>query len=198
MVEAPPQALTPANAPVGDLTARRLRAEWARLCDLVHLNPGRLANPSAVDTTFSVTLTNTPALPLTASAAVADSEADLPWPEPVRTHPLRIVFPRFFPTVPMELYLEHPMRHPNIHPVTGFVCLWEAHRVSYTLEHALHRAAAILGWRLLNPDPRHVMQPGLQAPQGMPALLQAPVLRGLDHSASLLPPTSKLRRRRLS
>ncbi len=97
----------------------------------------------------------------------------------------------------MELYLEAPMRHPNIHPITGFVCLWEQHRVSYTVEHAIHRAAAILGWRLLNPDPRHVMQPDALLPEE-PALPAAPVLQGIEHPAAFFDPPATPRRRRLS
>lgn len=53
-----------------------------------------------------------------------------------------------------------PVVHPNIHPDTGFVCLWDRHRVSNTVEHALHKLAAMLAGELQNTTPMHVMQPG--------------------------------------
>lgn len=166
-------------------TVRRMRHEWTLLQDLVSLNPGRLAESSATDFTFFTTLMNTPALP------------PLPATLPVTTHRLRISFPRYFPTLPMELYLEQPMRHPNIHPVTGFICLWDKHRVSYTVEHALHRTVAILGWRLLNSDPRHIMQPYIPAPESL-AALHAEALQGIEHPASFFDLPAGPRRRRLS
>ena len=170
-------------------TERRLRHEWELLESLVRLNPARLSDQAAWDSTFHVTLHGTPALPLAPGL-----------PRLVSEHRLRLCFPRFFPAVPLELYLERPVRHPNIHPVSGFVCLWQSHRVEYTVEHALHRAVAILGWRLSNPDPRHVMQPEALSTSyaGSAQRLDAPALAGLNHCAAQFDATPAERRRRLS
>ncbi len=167
-------------------TERRLQAEWALLADLIALNPGRLRNAAADDMVFSVTLEHTPAPAL-------DSRTTL------EHHLLRLVYPRFFPVVPLELYLATPVFHPNVHPETGFVCLWDRHRTANTIEHALHKASAVLGWRLFNLDPRHTMQPDAAAvaPAERDALarqLHAPPLRGVRFPAGF-EPTPGFRRR---
>ena len=87
----------------------------------------------------------------------------------------------------MELYIDQPVLHPNIHPETGFLCLWEKHRVSYTIEHALHRTVAMLAGRLFNADVLHVMQPEALALfsrfTGDFAIGSGALLQGIDHSA---------------
>ena len=130
---------------------RRLRNEWRLLQHLQALNPERLADIHAEDCTFYVTLLETPALALPDGVDV------------LRQHRLRIDFPRYFPAVPMEAFLSVPVKHPNIHPESGFVCLWDTHRVSNTVEHALLKVEAMLGWRLLNLEARHRMQHGCTA-----------------------------------
>ncbi len=170
-------------------TERRLRREWDLLNVLVQLNPARLSGPTAFDSTFQVLLSGTPALPLSEGSPALLTE-----------HRLRLHYPRFFPAVPLELYLDRPVLHPNIHPVSGFVCLWRVHRVEYGVEHALHRTVAILGWQLQNLDPRHVMQPeSLRLNQAETATrLSASPLAGIDHSASRFEVFPAERRRRLS
>ncbi len=160
-------------------TDRRLQAEWALLGQLVALNPARLFSPASDDTTIRVTLAGTPGLSPGSSM-------------PIQTHRLRIVYPRFFPALPLELYLQMPAFHPNIHPETGFVCLWDQHRTANTIEHALHKTAAMLGWRLFNLDPRHTMQPSAAAlaPMEREALAQklhAPALCGVRLPAGYEP-----------
>ena len=180
-----PEAAGPPSSP----TERRLGHEWNLLKTLVRLNPDRLSDLSAHDTTFHVTLAGTPALPLASGS-----------PGLVLEHRLRLHYPRFFPAVPLELYLERPVRHPNIHPVSGFVCLWQTHRVEYTAEHALHRTVAILGWRLQNLDARHVMQPDTLSDDqaDFSHLLEAPPLAGVHHAVLHDQAVPAPRRRRLS
>ena len=184
----PFSGLQPAALPSSP-TERRLRREWDLLKGLVRLNPDRLSHPAAHDSTFHIALAGTPALPLGSSS-----------PGLITEHRLRLHYPRFFPAVPLELYLERPVRHPNIHPISGFVCLWQTHRVDYTAEHALHRTVAILGWRLQNLDARHIMQPDtLSANQAeIERKLEAPPLAGLNHPASHFQAVPAPRRRRLS
>ena len=115
------------------------------------MNPNRISSRAAFDATFQLCLEDAQAISLATG-------------EIVTKHDLRIEFPRFFPAVPLELYLDLPVLHPNIHPQTGFVCLWDAHRSSNRVAHGLHKTVAMLGWRLLNLDARHLMQPGAVTP----------------------------------
>ncbi len=192
---------------------RRLRAEWEILGQLAARNPGRLSALAMDDTVFRLTLHATPALSLNGTVQDAWSEPMAEsWPPGcslschlVREHQIRLEFPLFFPAVPLELYLETPVRHPNIHPGTGFVCLWDRHRVSNTVEHALHKTVAILGWRLYNADPVHVMQPyALHCARAdgerIRERLAAPALHGSLPQPASLPPADREpdRRRRLS
>ena len=154
---------------------RRLRAEWEVLAALVACNPERLRDPHAQDTTFTVTLRGPRTTHATSGA-------------PVEVHDIRVEYPVHFPAVPMELYLAEPVQHANIHPDTGFVCLWSDHRMSHTIEHALHRTAAMLSGTLVNQNPLHVMQPAaLLAALGAPLRPAAP-LRGIPHDLPHLPP----------
>ena len=169
----------------GTVSERRLRAEWQLLEQLVARNPSRLTDTRQGDSEFRLTLLETPAL--------------TPDGQPGRArHQVRIVYPRFFPSVPLELYLDEAVLHPNVHPLTGFVCLWDRHRVSNTVEHALHKTTAMLGGRLMNLEARHVMQPAaltLDWP-ALSAQLGGEPLAGVAHEG--FDPAESPTRRRLS
>jgi ubiquitin-protein ligase len=178
------------------LFERRLRAEWQLLHELAAKNPGRLVNLKADDSVFYVTLRETPGLRATASALNGERVVDT-------EHKLRFEFPVHYPAVPLMLYLEQPVLHPNIHPENGFVCLWSQHRVSNTLEHAIHKTVAMLGCRLFNDTVPHVMQPDalthLQQHREELALeLRAEPLIGITHAPDLTAIETTVRRRRLS
>ena len=167
---------------------RRLSAEWALLLALVERNPDRLHRPTAHDTSFFVTLSGlTVSLPHESAGP------------PLSSHDIRIDYPVHFPAVPMELYLHTPVLHPNVHPQTGFVCLWDRHRVSNTVEHALHKTVGMLNGSLYNPSAPHVMQPG-----ALPLLPQSPapgcLLVGVEYTQPWLDamPPSAGRKSRLS
>lgn len=128
---------------------RRLANEWSLLQELADRNPGRMTGLRMDSSALSLQL-HGPA----ASAIRMDGHLCL------RTsHAIRIDFPVHFPAVPMEMFLAVPVFHPNIHPETGFVCLWDRHRVSNTVEHAMHTLVAMLAGELQNTTPLHVMQP---------------------------------------
>ncbi len=149
---------------------RRLRAEWDLLIAMVQCNPGRLSHAAASDLSFTVTLSQ----PTSAGSTL---------------HDIRVVYPVHFPAVPMELYLRSPVLHPNVHPHTGFVCLWERHRVSNTIEHALHKVSAMLAGRLYNANAPHVMQPEALASMqaGGPSSSDSdPLLQGVAYQAPWL------------
>ena len=127
---------------------RRLQAEWELLQTLAQLNPERLTGISAEDRIFRFTLHQTP-------TRLAHSTHD----NPVTVHHLRVLYPSYFPAVPLEVYVDDAFWHPNVHPETGFVCVWEGHRVDNTVEHALHKVVAMMAGRLYNRQAIHVMQP---------------------------------------
>ncbi len=179
-------------APAGLVQERRVRAEWGLLEQMAGLNPTRLAGLRWVDSAFALTLRETPALRAGCGSSGFGGVLD--------EHRVRVAYPRFFPAVPLELYLGEPVLHPNVHPVTGFVCLWDRHRVSNTVEHALHKTVAMLGWRLLNAEAHHVMQPealGLDG-EALAERLAAAPLTGVEHRAEVVAGANPPKRRRLS
>jgi ubiquitin-protein ligase len=127
---------------------RRLQAEWELLQRLAQLNPDRLTDLSVEDRLFRLTLRET-------AARLAHPTGD----GPVTVHHLRVIYPTYFPAVPLEVYVDDAFWHPNVHPETGFVCIWERHRVDHTVEHALHKVVAMMSGHLYNRDALHVMQP---------------------------------------
>ncbi len=165
-----------------EVLQRRLSAEWDLLGRLASLNPGRLSGLSANDTEFRGNL-------IGPSARLVMQDT---WE---KNHSFRLFYPVHFPAAPMELYLQQPVRHPNVHPETGFACLWERHRVSHTAEHAVHRLAAMLAGRLVNREAVHVMQPEALAHETCRPGDEAYMLQGVTHEDPLPTPPVAMRRR---
>ena len=161
------------------LLQRRLLAEWQLLQELAALNPGRLTDLSADDTTFHGTLHGVAAWPVGSNMGINQPAGE----PPVTTHAFRVYYPVHFPAVPMELYLQAPMQHPNIHPESGFVCLWERHRADASIEVALHKLTAMLPGHLHNPAALHIMQPEALARMGRVDAPPAP-LTGVRHTGA--------------
>ncbi|GAA3753725.1 ubiquitin-conjugating enzyme E2 variant [Terriglobus aquaticus] len=167
-------------------TERRLAAEWSLLQQLSAANPGRITQLRREEDVFYLTLHG----PAAVSIPGGQHGTAL------SVHDLRIEFPVHFPAVPMEMYLSVPVVHPNVHPETGFVCLWDRHRVSNTVEIAMHKVVAMLAGTLWNPQALHVMQPAAVpcTPSADPMLLQ-----GVAYEPSLAHiPAQASRRKRLS
>ncbi|WP_419805302.1 ubiquitin-conjugating enzyme E2 variant [Terriglobus sp.] len=167
------------------LTERRLSAEWALLEQLAAVNAGRLTGLRRDGAEFHTTLHGPSAMSIP-----RQQHGDC-----LFVHDLRVEFPVHFPAVPMEMYLRIPVVHPNVHPETGFVCLWERHRVSNSVELALHRLVAMLAGTLCNDRAPHVMQPDALPCEGGPAM----PLQGVAYEAApyLDVSASSARRRRL-
>jgi hypothetical protein len=100
------------------------------------------------------------------------------------THAIVVSFPSFFPSVPLELTLSSPVFHPNVHPESGFVCLWERFSIRDTVVHAIAQLQRVITWQLFNESPDHLMQPGALAWQGSSA---RNVVLPLDFEAIRLP-----------
>lgn len=131
-----------------DLHRQRIENEWAFLHRLAEANPRVLLVKSRTPGEFAVLLRET-AAPLNQGNGLEIREQ----------HDLRLAFGRFFPTVPMEAYLTQPVFHPNIHPTTGFVCLWQKALVADTVVEALIQLQRILSYSAFTESPDHVMQP---------------------------------------
>ncbi|MGD0577815.1 MAG: hypothetical protein ABSC08_02690 [Bryobacteraceae bacterium] len=131
---------------------RRIDNEWALLAELARANPGSLDGLSrsrdAEADFFRVTLHHT--------AALAGSPPDR---RRVDSHVVDFRFTAYYPAVPVEAFLSVPVFHPNVHPDNGFVCLWTRGSTGDTIITALVRLQNVIGWRLHNASPDHLMQP---------------------------------------
>jgi ubiquitin-protein ligase len=132
------------------MRARRIENEWLLLEALQRANPDRLRITRHPDA-FTLEVDGFPAL--------LDQPRDSAQSILLANHHLRLIFPRYYPSMPTEVYLAAPVFHPNVHPDTGFVCLWTRHHIQTTVEQTLAQLQRVLSWQLLNTDPEHVMQP---------------------------------------
>jgi len=134
------------------LRDRRIEQEWLLLNELAAANRGLVEvlhrRKLADSEDFGVRLHNTEGI-------LADDETDTR----VSSHNVRLSFPRFYPAAPLEAYLSHPVRHPNVDPRNGFVCLWTKYGVRETVVEALSRLQEMITWQRMNLDVEHVMQP---------------------------------------
>lgn len=100
------------------LREKRIANEWAYLLSLARENPdllhvaGRRQEPAGE--CFQFTLEGTAAY------------VGPPNERRIRsTHTVTMRFPEFYPAVPCEAFLKETVFHPNVHPVNGFICLWD-------------------------------------------------------------------------
>lgn len=124
--------------------ARRIRAEREALRQLEDANPGRIAVREEGEALW-VRLTETPWYRM--QGGTADEVL------------VRLEFPEYYPSTPIEAYLAEPARHPNVHPENGFVCLWGRHHAGTAVVEALEQLQRVLGWELTNWSADHLMQP---------------------------------------
>lgn len=131
---------------------RRLDHEWECLSGLAVMLPDRLLSLQRVhEDTFLIFTGKMPAL---------DAQPGDDWKAVLREeHRITFTFPRYYPAMPSEAFLDRPVFHPNVDPENGFVCLWSKHRIADTAADALVRLAAVLAWRLFNAEAPHIMQP---------------------------------------
>lgn len=132
---------------------RRIDHEWQHIEKLRAANPARFLPLGRDADNFYITL-------LATSSLRRRPDTLQSWSASLRsTHSVRIFFPRYYPAMPCEVYVSDGVFHPNAHPDTGFMCLWERHLALHTVGHALTQLVAVLSGRLFNCDERHVMQP---------------------------------------
>lgn len=131
-----------------DLRRQRIENEWAFLQRMAEANPRLIVPQDRSADEFLVLLRETDA------PVEHDGKIEI-----VDDHQVRLSFARFFPTIPLEAYLIRPVFHPNIHPSTGFVCLWRNSSVADTVVEALIQLQRVLTCSLFTDSPDHVMQP---------------------------------------
>lgn len=132
-----------------NLRSRRMEEEWQLLEKLASVNPCVLVNISRSLKEFRIVLRNSPAWIQAEDKLRIENE-----------HVVRYVYPRYYPTLPIEGYFTCPIVHLNVDPLTGFVCLWDQYRPSQTIVDAILITRAIMAWKIANRDPAHCMQPG--------------------------------------
>lgn len=159
---------------------RRIRNEWAWLRRTAQADPAALA--VAGDPDEPVLLPETPcyALDGTTRKGVA----------------ARFTFPEYYPSVPLEAWLAEPVLHPNVHPETGFVCLWDTRQEGTSLVEAVLQLQRVVTWHLFNFSADHLMQPDAGLRPALPyRTLVPPPDYYSERTAGFLPGN---RRKRLS
>jgi Ubiquitin-conjugating enzyme len=134
------------------IRARRIEGEWQILCSLAEHNPdvlhirGRVRD-AGIDY-FEASLSNSGAIAVVPACLLSLTEYEV-----------TLMFPAFFPAVPIQAYVRPPLLHPNIHPQTGFVCLFEHDSPADGVIEALTQLQAVVSWTLYNSNTDHLMQP---------------------------------------
>ena len=136
-----------------DLRRQRINNEWTILSQIAGANPSCIDIKEQRPDEFVLVLKQSPA-PICLHGRNEDGRIEL-----VQEHELRFVFARFFPAVPIEAYLTRPVFHPNIHPTTGFVCLWSRFSKADTVIEALCQLQRILTYSVFSDSADDVMQP---------------------------------------
>lgn len=138
------------SQPVLSMRSRRIENEWVELTSRQEAHSD-LELRAREDDRFRLVVRHMPAL---LKAPVLDGRFQFDQ----ESHQLTMVFPRFYPAMPVEFYLDAPVFHPNVHPINGFVCLWNRHRIQTTCLQTLAQLQRVLAWQLVNADPEHLMQ----------------------------------------
>jgi ubiquitin-protein ligase len=133
------------------LRDRRIENEWILVQQLAEKNIGVLAShkwdKGPDGDRFHVRLEQTNGLVHSGSTVSQSS-----------SHEVVLLFPRFFPSVPIEAKLLVPVFHPNVEPATGFVCLWERFWSGDTTVHSVRRLQRIISWDMFNTESHQIMQ----------------------------------------
>jgi ubiquitin-protein ligase len=130
-----------------NLRNRRIDIEWQLLEDLADANRMTFAAISRSEDEFRIDMQESPAW-------VGERHE-----RKIETaHVLRYVYPRFYPSLPLEGYFVRPIFHVNVDLATGFVCLWQDYRPAQTIVDAILITRAIMAGKVTNLDPAHRMQ----------------------------------------
>lgn len=125
----------------------RMAAEWQLLESLADANRSIFAQITRLEDEFRLIMQESPAWVGKGSDCRTESE-----------HAFRYVYPRYYPTLPLEGYFIRPISHINVDPVTGFVCLWTNYHPAQTIVDAILITRTIMAGKVANWDPVHRMQ----------------------------------------
>lgn len=169
---------------------QRIENEWLLLQSLISANPHILQDARRGLDVFEITILDTTSPIMTENGLELHAR-----------HSVRLVFPKFFPTMPSEAYVLRPVFHPNVHPQSGFVCLWSEWSVQRSVIDTLGQLQAVLTYRRWNDSDDHVMQSEAlnwtQQP-GFDSMLQCSVLARPEGWVTADKPRSSTARHRLS
>jgi hypothetical protein len=126
---------------------RRMDAEWKLLEALVNANRSVFVSIVRLPDEFRIAMRESPAWVSRESGRQVETE-----------HCLRYVYPRYYPSLPLEGYFVRPILHVNVNPVTGFVCLWRSYRPGQMIVDAILITRAIMACKAANWDAVHRMQ----------------------------------------
>ena len=156
-----------------NLRSRRMEVEWQFLTALAAANPASFSAATRSQDEFRIVMHESPAWVGRWSERRVETE-----------HELRYVYPRYYPSLPLEGYFVRPVLHINVDSVTGFVCLWHAYRPAQTIVDAILITRAIMAWKVANRDPAHRMQEAPALDDSQTYMLSMP---SLTIPASCLP-----------
>ena len=130
-----------------NLRNRRIDTEWQLLEALADANHMTFAAISRTEDEFRIDMRES-------SAWVGGRQE-----RKIETaHILRYVYPRYYPSLPLEGYFVRPIFHVNVDLATGFVCLWQDYRPAQTIVDAILITRAIMAGKVANLDVAHRMQ----------------------------------------
>jgi ubiquitin-protein ligase len=164
------------------LRQRRIESEWILLSNLQTANANVLSiagrETTPLQDIFHLVLTETNALMRSHNGLQIQS-----------AHKVRVCFPRFFPSVPSETYLEVPVFHPNVDPENGYVCLWARFSIDNNIVKALQILQAVISWHAFNWQTDHLIQADAKAwyDSAPPDICRIP----LEYTALLAPASAK-------
>ena len=130
-----------------NLRDRRMDTEWQMLEALAQANEPTFAALTRARDAFHILMRESPAWVGKSSERQIETE-----------HSLRYVYPRYYPSLPLEGYFSRPIFHVNVDPATGFVCLWKDYRPAQTIIDAILITRAIMACKAANLDRAHRMQ----------------------------------------
>lgn len=126
---------------------RRIDTEWQLLAALTDANRGTFAAITRSEDEFRIDMRESPAW--VGGRQGRKIEA---------AHLLRYVYPRYYPSLPLEGYFVRPIFHVNVDLATGFVCLWQDYRPAQTIVDAILITRAIMAGKVANLNHPHRMQ----------------------------------------
>lgn len=136
---------------IRSLRADRIEKEWSLLGRFAKINSSQLEIVqhcvSPAEDVFLVRLHNSPGIESVKGEQILTRDA----------HSIRLSYPRFYPEIPIECYIDDALFHPNVKPETGFMCLWEQANPRDTVIQAIARVQAMAAYRMVNTGEAHLM-----------------------------------------